>query len=80
MGVNGCKWAQMGAMWYRGTGGHENKTSIKKNGCTSHYLGPMAGEIFPGHHVFDSLTKIVEMSADGYRSVPVGANRCMGKG
>ena len=47
MGVNGCKWAQMGAMWYRGTGGHENKASIKKNGCATHYLGPMAGEISP---------------------------------
>ena len=47
MGANGCVWARMGAIWYRGTGGHENKASIKENGCAAHNLGPMAGEISP---------------------------------
>ena len=79
MGVNGCGWARMGAMWYRGTGGHENKASIKKNGCEAHNLGPMAGEISPDIMFLVVWQKMVEMSADGYRSVALGAYRCMGK-
>ena len=47
MDVNGCGWVRMGAMWYRGTGGHKNKASIEKNGYVGHDLGPMAGEISP---------------------------------
>ena len=79
MGVNGCGWARMGAMWYRGTGGHENKANIKKNGCAAHNLGPMAGEISPDIMFQVVGQKMVEMSADGYISVSASANRCMGK-
>ena len=79
MGVNGCGWARMGAMQYRGTGGHENKASIKENGCAAHNLGPMAGEISPDIMFQVVGQKMVEMSADGYRSVPVGEYRYIGK-
>ena len=44
MGVNGCAWVR----WDPGdTGGHKNKVSRDKNGCSGRDLGPMAGEISP---------------------------------
>ena len=39
----------------------------------------MVGEISPDIMFLVVWQKMVEMSADGYRSVPVGANRCTGK-
>ena len=59
--------------------------SVHKNAkrITTHTLQTMKehGEKIAMLTAYDySLAKIVEMSADEYRSVPVGANRCMGKG
>ena len=57
MDVNGCGWVRMGAMWYRGTGGHKNKASIEKNGLCRARFGSYGRGNFPGHHVLGCLTK-----------------------
>ena len=79
MGLNGCGWVLMGAMQYRGTGGHKNKTSREQNGCTGHDLGPMAGEISPDIMFCGVWQKVVRMVADGCRSIPMGEDGCMVK-
>ena len=79
MGVHGCGWILMGAMQYRGTGGHKNKASREQNGCAGHDLGPMAGEISPDIMFWDVWQKVVRMGADGCRSFRMGADGCMSK-
>ena len=54
MGVNGCGWVRWGIACM---GGHRNKARTDKNGFAGHMSVAVAGDIFPGHHVFVSLTK-----------------------
>ena len=51
MGVNGCKWVQMGALGRRDAGGQANKVIIHIYCYAGHDFRPYGRGNFPGHHV-----------------------------
>ena len=45
-GADGCEWVYMGALGYRGMGGHTKKTGMAKNGL----VGPIVSvHVWPGN-------------------------------
>ena len=73
-GYNGCVWVCMGALGCRGHGAHKNKASRG-------YLGPKrAGFGFYGRVFLAIRPKVIQMHADGYYVVCMGANRRIRKG
>ena len=72
-GSNGCRWVRMGALGYRGHGGHKNKASrVHLWSCRSGF-GPYGRGNFPGHHVLGGLVKSVK---NGWRWVQTGSDGC----
>ena len=63
----------MGALGRRGHGGHRNKVSKRQLWSRRSGFGSYGRGNFPGHHVLGSLTKMMWMGANGYKSVQMGA-------
>ena len=77
MGVNGCAWV----LWDPGdTGGHKNKASRDKNGCSGRDLGPMAWEISPNIMFCKKTKKNVRMTPYGCKWVRMGVVGCRDTG
>ena len=73
MGVNGCGWVRWGITCM---GGHRNKARTDKNGLAGHMSVAMAGEISPDIMFLWIWQKVVQMGADGYILVRMGALGC----
>ena len=71
---NGCRWV-LWVLWGAGARGDiKNKASRVKNGRTGHVFDPMAGGIFPEHHVLHKKKgKGARTAPDGYTWVCISA-------